>query len=246
MITRSTICSLACLSTLLIAAPALANWRNYNTNYGKGASFSKGTMIRNGSGASIRYSAGSTAVSTPKRVVTPRRSFAVVKHQNLNYRLHRHGKPAGRRSVSVDNILNVTGKETIRFPGKNVSRGEARRLVRHLGGKPGRAKVVDGRVVSIKFKAEDGSLLNRLGDMVYRVNKAGRQSRARVPASKNANRGTGKASGNPLYTSPTSNPEHAARANQPGYKDGNVTTRAGYLRNHGTSGRWSHGRYRTR
>jgi hypothetical protein len=243
MMTRIQISTPTCIAALLLASPALGNWQNYNSNYGKGASFSKGTMIRNGSGSSPRVSAGSTAVSTSKRrVVTPQRTFTTFKHQNGTIKLRRLGKPSSKRSVSINNKYIVTGKNTIRIQGEGLKHSEARRLVDELGGTKVGSKIKDGKVVHVTFIAKEGSLLSRLGGMVYRVNKKSRTRRIKG----SANQGSGKASGNPLYTSPTSNPEHSARANQPGYKDGNTTSRAGYLRNYGTSGRWGHGRYRTR
>lgn len=237
--TRTHVVPLICAASLLLTTPALAgSWNNYNANYGKGASFSKGTMVRNGTGASIRHSSGGTRGLTGAKT-TPKRSFAVIKHESNTYRLTRKGAPKGKRSLLINNSLEVVGQNRVKVHGQHWTAKTVNSLVNQHGGRVTFIDHTGAKITGFRFKAPKQSLLSRLGGIVHRVNQPTRQARQK-PAADN------KTSGNPLYTSPTSNPEHGARALQPGYKDGNTTTRAGYLREHGTNGRWGHGRYRTR
>jgi len=171
------LCTLITMASLLIGTSDLA-WagNGYNIHYGKGPSFSRGTMMRNGTGASPRVSAGRSSYSST-RTVTPKRSFGTIKHESSTLQLRRHGNHRGYRMLSVIKDVVVSRRNTVALMGGRWTKQAAQAAVEKLGGKVVGAKYSDGKIYEITFKARRGSLLNRLGGIVHRINKKSQRRR---------------------------------------------------------------------
>ncbi len=177
MTARTTLCTLISMASLLIGTSAVAwSGNGYNIHYGKGASFSKGTMMRNATGASPRVGSGRSSYSRT-RTATPKRSFGTIKLQSSTVKIHRIGKGAGLRHLSIDHKLLVTGRNSIRLIGGGWTKDSARAAVEKLGGKLVTAKSENGHLAIVHFKGKPGSLLKRLGGIVHRINRKPGQKR---------------------------------------------------------------------